>query len=160
MNSDLFRAVSFATLSALCEKGRLCWCYENIEIANMKNKVSKIVECIFKSILSSSFGYQRTFRALITVEIEENEPKPLLILGNAHSKFDDGHCIAILNPDEEILNKVQAGCAYLGGLLKKIIQGKCDLMVEMWINANDKDGGTVFNSYKSKTSKPAKFKVV
>jgi len=37
------------------------------------------------------------------------ESKPLIILGNIHSVVESGHCIAILNPSEGLLNQVVAG---------------------------------------------------
>lgn len=125
----------------------------------MENIIKEISVKYFTEVLKISASQNGTFRTLLTIPVEEDN-KPLLILGNAHSKIEDGHCIAILNPDEDIVEnkKVIAGCSY-GNYLKEIVSGKCDLMLEIWIDAYKENGVTIISSYKSKTPKPAKFTV-
>ena len=92
-------------------------------------RVKEIAESVFRSVLKVSADSQGTFRLIISAKID-NEEKPLLILGNAHGEIEDGHCIAILNPDEDILSdeRVIAGSSYAGDTLKNLVQGRCDLM--------------------------------
>ncbi|MGE0086574.1 MAG: hypothetical protein AB7S75_19375 [Desulfococcaceae bacterium] len=82
-----------------------------------------------------------------------------LIVGNAHREVEDGHCIAIINPDESLLTQVVAGCAYTGDTLKNIVKGKCDLMIEIWIDVYKKDGVSEISRYQSRNMEPAKFTV-
>jgi hypothetical protein len=55
-------------------------------------------------------GDQAPFKALITVEID-GEHKPLLLVGTVHSRVEDGSCIAILNPDPELIGMMNGGWA-------------------------------------------------
>jgi hypothetical protein len=121
-------------------------------------EVKEISVNIFNTILKSSADSAGTFRVLMTAKIEEKE-KPLLVVGNAHASFEDGHCIAVLNPDENVLDKVQGGVHYHGGLLKETVQGKCDLMIELWIDAYKEDGVSVMGKYQARGGKEAKFEV-
>ena len=124
----------------------------------MKEKVKEIAVSLFKSVLKISSDQHGTFRLIVTAKIQD-EDKPLLILGNAHSEIEDGHCIAILNPDKSILNKVVAGCSYPADSLKEIVGGKCDLTVDLWIDAYKTNGVSEISSYKARNPKPAQFKV-
>ena len=121
-------------------------------------EVKEIAINIFNTILKSSADSGGTFRVLITAKIEEKE-KPLLVVGKAHASFEDGHCIAVLNPDENVLDKVQGGVYYHGDFLKKTVQGKCDLMVELWIDAYKEDGVSVTGKYQAREGNEAKFEI-
>jgi hydroxyethylthiazole kinase-like sugar kinase family protein len=123
----------------------------------MLDEMKKIAVNIFSNILPLSAAHHGTFRLLITAKIAGAE-KPILIVGNAHSDVEDGHIIAVLNPDEDILNKIVAGCAY-GGLLKNIVSGKCDAMLDLWVDAYKTDGVSELSSYKAREPKPAKFTI-
>jgi hypothetical protein len=122
----------------------------------MIEQLTKIAVDIFKAVLSTSAESGGTFRILITAKIAE-EDKPVLLVGNAHSRVEDGHVIAILNPDEAILEKIVAGCSYAQGLLIEEVSGKCDAMVELWVDAYKADGVSQISKYKTRELKPAKF---
>ena len=124
----------------------------------MLEELKIITEKLFRSVLSISAKNSGTFRLLITARIGEME-KPLLIVGNAHSDIEDGHVIAVFNPDEDIIENVYAGCVYMGDQLKDIVGGKCDAMLDLWIDAYKKDSVSEISSYKSRTPKDAKFKI-
>jgi hypothetical protein len=68
-----------------------------------------------KSVMTIGPDDDATFRMLITAKVGE-ELKPLLLLDNAHRKFDDGHCIAILNPGADLVDKLGAGCGCSGAI--------------------------------------------
>jgi hypothetical protein len=131
----------------------------------MKDEVQKIAVEVFKSVLRVSGGEPKSgdhglFNMMLTTRIN-GEVKPLLLKGNAHHEIEDGHCIAILNPDPSLSKEVKAGMAYPGDTLKKIVEGRCDYMVDLWIDAykpDDRQVGEV-SSYKSRTPSAAKFKV-
>ena len=124
----------------------------------MKEKIKEVSTQLFNSVLKISANHQGTFRLVVTLQIDD-QSKPLLVVGNAHSEVEDGHCIAVLNPEESLMNEVIAGCAYMGGSLKGIVQGKCDAMVELWIDAYKTDGISEISSYTSREPKDARFKV-
>jgi len=125
---------------------------------SIADNVKEIAVNIFKSVLKVSANKGGTFRILITADVEGNE-KPLLIVGNAHASFEDGHCIAVLNPDEEVVNEIKGGVAYLGDILKNKVQGRCDLMLELWIDAYKEDGVSIIKKYESQKDRESKFKI-
>src|SRR5688572_6741997 len=100
----------------------------------MFEDLTRIAVDVFKIILRSSAESGGTFRVLITAKVG-NEEKPLLLVGNAHGHIEDGHVIAVWNPDRTILEKVEGGVAYASGLLKELVSGNCDAMLELWIDA-------------------------
>ena len=88
------------------------------------------------------------------------EVKPLLLIGNAHSKIEDGHCIAVLNPDMELVDSLVAGCGYERSTLKWEVAKRCDVALDVWIDAYKTDGVFVGTRYRSRNPQPAKFAVV
>ncbi|HEP6431517.1 TPA: hypothetical protein VDB83_005849 [Burkholderia cenocepacia] len=100
-----------------------------------------------------------TFKGVFTLNID-GTAKPVLLVGAAHGMHEDGEVIAILNPDEELVDRVHAGVGYAGGLLKEIIAGKCDAMVHLWIEAYRKDPASIIDKYQPRTDPvAAKFEV-
>lgn len=121
----------------------------------MKDQLTKIADSVFRTLLPVSAEERGIFRLLITVNVD-GAAKPLLIVGNAHPRIEDGDCIAVLNPDRALLEEVSGGVAYGGGI-KEIVQGKCDAMVHLWIEAYGANETTVIYSYTSRTPSPPKF---
>lgn len=68
------------------------------------------------------------FRCVVTTFIGE-KPTPVLLVGNAHRRYQDGYVIAVSNPSEQLPSMISAGCAYHSKHLKKIVTGRCDAMV-------------------------------
>lgn len=124
----------------------------------MHEELKKTAVSVFDSVLKASAAHGGTFRLLITAKVGETE-KPLLLIGNAHSDVEDGHVISILNPDESLLAEVDAGCAYSSDRLKEIVGGKCDAMLELWIDAYKKEGVSELSRYKAREPKAAKFSI-
>ena len=78
----------------------------------MKDRIEELATQLFKSVLQVSTTHQGTFRLVVSVLID-NDTKPLLLIGNAHSEVEDGHCIAILNPVESVMGGSSCGlCLY------------------------------------------------
>lgn len=121
--------------------------------------VKQAAVSFFRSILPFSAAHNGTFKALLSVRVGE-EVKPLLLLGNAHSKIEDGHCIAVLNPDTDIVDSLIAGCAYSGGALKWNVAKRCDVALDVWIDVYKEDGVIVGARYRSRNPQQAKFAVV
>lgn len=63
-------------------------------------QVKKTAVSSFHNILRASADHNGRFRMVMTTRTGGAE-KPLLIVGNAHGIVEDGHCIAVLNPDKE-----------------------------------------------------------
>jgi hypothetical protein len=105
-------------------------------------------------------GNASTFKGMFTMLVGEEEV-PVLILGIAHYPIEDGQAIAVLNPDPDLQEELHAGTAYLGGLLKEIVSGKCDAMVHVWLDAykNPEIGETIIGKYVSRKRKQPKYEV-
>ncbi|MGR4069251.1 hypothetical protein [Billgrantia sp. C5P2] len=126
----------------------------------MVDQLQEVAAALFLSVLKVSADHQGTFRLLVTSKID-GEEKPLLVVGNAHGQVEDGHAIAILNPTEELASsgKVAAGTAYPSDLLKEIVAGQCDAMVELWIDAYKNDRVSRIEGYASRSPQTARFKI-
>ncbi|MCM3609528.1 hypothetical protein M4D49_29060 [Cupriavidus pauculus] len=98
------------------------------------------------------------FKGLFTLNVD-GAPKPVLLVGSAHGSHEDGQVIAVLNPDREVIDRLAPGVAYLGALLKEIVAGKCDAMVQVWIDAYKADRFTVLEKYSARASADSKFDV-
>jgi hypothetical protein len=86
----------------------------------------------FKSVYEENPENQKIFKIFTTVMVGE-DTKDLLILGimNTRNRYDT--CIAVLNPKPEVIQKLEQGCVYTGNSLKRIVSGKCDLMVDLLV---------------------------
>jgi hypothetical protein len=82
----------------------------------------------FNSIFKQNQGYNRTFKLLIPVGTDQ-----LLILGIMNTRFKYDTCVAILNPSNELTRTLVPGHAYTGNSLPKLVNGKCDLMVDLLV---------------------------
>ena len=121
--------------------------------------VKQVAVSFFRSILPFSAAHNGTFKALLSVRVGD-EVKPLLLIGNAHSKIEDGHCIAVLNPDMELVDSLVAGCGYERSTLKWEGAKRCGVALDVWIDAYKTDGVFVGTRYRSRNPQPAKFAVV
>lgn len=124
----------------------------------MKNQVKEITVDIFNAFIKVNTNGHGIFRHLITIKVN-GENKPVLIIGHANSEIGDGHCITILNPEKSLLDKVYVDCCYLGDLLKNVVRGRCDLMLELNIDTYKAIDVSEVSSYKAKVHQPARFVV-
>jgi hypothetical protein len=74
------------------------------------------------------------FRCLTTIFVN-GTAFPALMVGTADGMVEDGEAIAILNPDEDLLERFRPGVGYHGGALGGSVSGKCDAMVHVWLDA-------------------------
>ena len=98
------------------------------------------------------------FKGIFTLNVD-GAPKPVLLVGSAHGSHEDGQVTAVLNPDRDVIEKLEPGVGYHGGLLKEIVAGKCDAMVHVWIDAYKDDRFTVLEKYAARESVASKFEV-
>lgn len=64
----------------------------------------------------------------------------LALIGYVSHEIEDGSCIALLNPDTELLDVIEPNVGYSTTILKEIIAQKCDSMVQIWLDAYKEDG--------------------
>lgn len=121
-------------------------------------QLADIGTTIFRTLLPLSAEGDGTFRTLLTCSID-GETKPLLLIGNAHRRIEDGTCIAVWNPDQELVQELIAGCGYNEAQLKELVGGRCDAMALLWIELYVKDTTTVLGKYKAREFKSARFTV-
>ncbi len=123
----------------------------NNEIEQMKTLAAGVL----RSILVASPEHNGTFRLLVTTNIGET-PKPLLVVGNSHRHFEDAHGIAVLNPDRRLLDEVRPGVGYNHGILRELVSGRCDAMVDVWVVGGHVRQGC---TYRARQKRPASFVV-
>jgi len=127
-------------------------------IPNLVDNLVQAASGIFLATMKYS-EHSGAFRGLFTLNIS-GTPKPVLVVGTAHGvPNEDGGFIAVLNPDHELAERLHVNCSYAGGLLKEIVAGKCDAMVEVWIETYRNDKTKVLSKYLARTQSDAKFKV-
>ena len=124
----------------------------------MQEKIQEIVLSHMLSSLKNSKAKATATRLITMIDIALVS-KPLLIVGTSYQPYEDGHYIAVLNPDESIINKIIAGCSYGGRTLNEIVSGKCDFMLDLSIVVYKNTRITVANKYQSRSPKPPKFVV-
>ncbi len=125
-------------------------------IMDIIEQVKQMAVGYLKGVMTIGPDDEATFRMLITATVG-GEVKPLLLLGNAHRKYDDGHCIAILNPDAELVDKLGAGCGCSGANLKDMVTKRCDAMLDVWVGGGSRT--SLGCRYKAQSFQPAKFVV-
>ena len=69
---------------------------------------------------------------MTTTEIG-GEAKPVPVVGNAHAHFDDGHVIAVLNPDKSLADEIKLSIAYGSTNLKGMARGRCEALVDVFV---------------------------
>jgi hypothetical protein len=126
---------------------------------DIAKQIQEVAVNTFRAILPASAGDDGTFRVLLTAKVGD-EVKPLLLIGNAHSRVEDGHVLAVLNPDKAVCERLAAGCAYSKPILKKIVEKRCDLALDICVDAYTKVNPVkVFTKYQAESPNPAKFTV-
>lgn len=103
----------------------------NKKIEQLKDAVVDYLDTLIKHAAGGGRG---KFRGTFTLFVE-GQATPVLIVGTADGSVEDGEAIAVLNPDQDLLDRLRPGVGYHGGLLKEILSGKCDGMVHVWLDA-------------------------
>jgi hypothetical protein len=120
-------------------------------------QVEKIAVNLWHNVLSVSPEDNGPFKMLVSMKTEDST-KPLLLVGNVHGRIQDGYCIGVLNPDKSLCDELVPS-GYSHKLLTEIVTGRCDLMVNVWIDAyKDKPVSSV-HRYTARKCTPAKFVV-
>ncbi len=112
-----------------------------------------LIEIAEKTILKAlSTEDEKGIHKVINIELD-GKIKPLFLVGYVSQEIEDGSCIAILNPDKDLISRIESNVGYSGAILKKIIAQKCDCMVQIWLDAYKKgnDRIAVLSKYKSRS---------
>lgn len=81
----------------------------------------------------SSTTDQALFKGIVTISVD-GVAKPLLILGNAHGRVEDGEIILVLNPRKSLIPDLKPGVTYGKGGIKQLVASKCDQMIHLWFD--------------------------
>jgi hypothetical protein len=125
---------------------------------NLVERIKAIAVAHFLAVLYASADHQAPFKILITTQVGGTR-KPLLIVGTAHGKVEDGSCIAVLNPDQELIDKLGGSWGAHPFIFKEAVAQKCDIAISLWIDAYKVNGVDKGIIYVAKQPKPAKFVV-
>jgi len=95
------------------------------ELQQMKDVASGIVKGILASTPKADVAFKRN------IPLQEGESKEVLVLGHVHPAYNDGYCIAVLNPGAALQEQLQPAVAYSPALLKALVTGHCEAMVQV-----------------------------
>lgn len=125
---------------------------------NTAQQLQQIAVSTFLAVLRASTENSSGFRILITTTID-GEMKPLLMIGSAHGCIEDGHVVAVLNPDQDLCDEIKACCGYPSFAIKEIVAKRCDMMVHVGVSAYKSNPIDFVTVYQAQEVKPAKFLV-
>jgi len=97
----------------------------NSKLQQMQEVASGIVTGILASSSKGDVAFKRTIR------LQEGESTEVLVLGNVHPAYNDGYCIAVLNPRPALEEQLQPEVAYSSAILKELVAGHCEAMVRV-----------------------------
>ncbi len=95
------------------------------ELQQMKDVASGIVKGILASAPKANVAFKRN------IPLQDGESKEVLVLGHVHPVYNDGYCIAVLNPGAALQEQLQPAVAYNPKLLKELVAGHCEAMVQV-----------------------------
>ena len=95
------------------------------KLQQMKDVASGIVKGILASTPKADVAFKRN------ITLQEGESKEVLVLGHVHPAYNDGYCIAVLNPGAALQEQLQPAVAYSPALLKALVTGHCEAMVQV-----------------------------
>ena len=124
---------------------------------NESAQVEKVAVDLWNNVLSVSPEDNGPFKMLVSMKTGDST-KPLLLVGNVHGRIQDGYCIAVLNPDKSLCDELVPG-GYSHKLLTEIVARRCDLMVNVWIDACKDRPVSSVRKYTARKCMPAKFVV-
>ena len=91
----------------------------------MKDVAAGVVNGLLASATKSDVAFKRM------VELQAGAGKDMLLLGSVHPAYNDGYCIAVLNPGAALQEQLQPAVAYSPKLLKELVAGHCEAMVQV-----------------------------
>lgn len=120
------------------------------------DQIKQVAGSMLGCAITTSTVDSQLFRVMTTIHTVDGV-KPLLIVGTANGKFEDGGCIAVLNPDQGLIEKIRSGVGYSWYNLKMIASRRCDAMIRIRNETFREDGVTISGKYVARRAQPAKF---
>ena len=108
----------------------------NGKLQQMQEVAGGIVKGILASMPKGDVAFKRT------IHLQEGDHTEVLVVGNVHPAYNDGYCIAVLNPRPALAEQLQPAVAYSSGILKELVAGHCEAMVQVWlVGGQVREGG-------------------
>jgi hypothetical protein len=95
------------------------------QIQQMKDVAAGVVNGLLASATKTDVAFKRM------VELKAGAGKDVLLIGSVHPSFNDGFCIAVLNPKQALQEQLQPAVAYSPAILKELVAGHCKSMVQV-----------------------------
>ncbi|MDP3539427.1 MAG: hypothetical protein Q8S26_12080 [Azonexus sp.] len=99
----------------------------NKQMQEMKDVATGIVNGLLASNTKTDVVFKRT------IALHAGEGKDVLVFGNVHPEYNDGYCIAVLNPRLALQELLQPAVAYSPAILNELVAGHCEAMVQVQI---------------------------
>ena len=97
----------------------------NKQLDQMQEIASGIVKGILASMPKADVAFKRT------IHLQEGDHTEVLVVGNIHPAYNDGYCIAVLNPRQALEEQLHPEVAYSSAILKELVTGHCEAMVRV-----------------------------
>jgi hypothetical protein len=97
----------------------------NKQLEQMKDVAAGVVNGLLASTTKADVAFKRM------VELQAGDGKEVLVLGHVHPAYNDGYCIAVLNPKQALQEQLQPAVAYSPAILKELVAGHCESMVHV-----------------------------
>ena len=94
----------------------------NDQMQQMFDVATGVVNGIFATMEKPDVYFKQN------IELELDGSKNLLVVGSIYRDYNDGHCIAVLNPDARLAGQLNGGVGYPAGILKAMVKRHCDAM--------------------------------
>ena len=117
----------------------------NSKLQQMQEVASGIVTGILASSSKGDVAFKRTIR------LQEGESTEVLVLGNVHPAYNDGYCIAVLNPRAALEEQLQPEVAYSSAILKELVTGHCEAMVRVSLVGGQVCEGASYSARQSRS---------
>jgi hypothetical protein len=124
---------------------------------NIIDQLKETATRVFLGVLPVSADHSAPFKAQITIKVN-GEVKPVVLIGTAHSKVEDGNVTVVLNPDPLLRDQLLREHGALMHL-KKMLSQRCDAALTIWIDAYKNNRVLKGERYLARQMMPAKYVV-
>lgn len=95
----------------------------------MSEQIQEIVD-VATGVVTGIFGTMDKPEVFFkqVIQLDEFGTKRLVVVGSLYRDYDDGHCVAVLNPDTRLDGLLHGGVGYPAPILKDMVRGHCDGM--------------------------------
>ena len=124
---------------------------------NTTEQVKKIAAIHMQGILSFTKDHNAPFKSLITVNVD-GENKTMLLVGKAQGAGQRANCLAILNPDHDLVEKATFRLIESESLLDETFPQHCDSARYVWTDRLNKEGVSPNGiQYRARKPKPVSY---